>query len=87
MAWRFAVQRRFARAQAEALALQQFMLATNRELREIMEEHVSPLADRWARAEALLAAVAARNQTSDPGVTAWIEDNRAYLAEQIGPPP
>jgi hypothetical protein len=84
MAWRFAVQRQFARAQAEALALQQFMLARNRELQKIMEDQASPLADRWARAKALLAAVSARNPTSDPGINAWIDDNRAYLAEQIG---
>jgi hypothetical protein len=35
----------------------------------------------------LLAEVAARNPTSDPGIKDWIEDNRAYFEEQVGRKP
>lgn len=82
--WRLCIRREGARRHAEARALQQFMLDTNRGLQEIMDDEGAPLVERWARAEALLAEVASRNPTSDPGINAWIEDNRAYLEEQIG---
>jgi hypothetical protein len=87
MVWRWRIQRDYARRQAEQRALQQFILDTNRELKKVMDDTDSPLAQRWARAEALLAEVAARNPTSDPGIKDWIEDNRAYFEEQVGRKP
>lgn len=87
MVWRLRNQRDYARRQAEQRALQQFILDTNRELKKLMDDTASPLAERWARAEALLAEVAKRNPTSDPGITAWIDDSRAYFEEQVGRKP